>query len=165
MLILAQFIKKVILRLPLRCKIFEIVIYNQLGEYMDLFLKKVLCGFRKAHSSQHALFKLLLSWQNELDNSGFIGTILMDLSKAYDCLPHNLIIAKFEVYGLSKNTLKLLLDFLEGRKQRVKIGSNNSNNNNTIYLFNVEYKQIAKKSFYIANKLRLYPRRRVHCFN
>ena len=82
--------------LPLLSKIFERVIYNQLGEYMDLFLNKLLCGFRKAHSTQHALFKLLHSWQKELDNAGFIGTILMDLSKAYDCLPHDHIIAKFE---------------------------------------------------------------------
>ena len=79
--------------------------------------------FRKAHSTQHALFKLLHSWQKELDNSGFISTILMDLSIAYDCLPHDLIIAKFEAYRLSKNSLKLLPDYLEGRKQRVKIGS------------------------------------------
>ena len=35
---------------------------------------------------------------NELDNSGLVGTILMDLSKAYDCLPHDLINAKFEAY-------------------------------------------------------------------
>ena len=82
--------------LPLLSKIFERVIYNQLGEYVDLFLNKLLCGFRKAHSTQHVLFKLLHSWQKELDNSGFIGTILMDLSKTYDCLPHDLIIAKFE---------------------------------------------------------------------
>ena len=46
----------------------------------------------------------------------------MDLSKACDCLPHDLIIVKFEAYDLSKNSLKLLLDYLEGRKQRVKIG-------------------------------------------
>ena len=90
---------------------------------MDLFLNKLLCGFRKAHSTQHALCKLVHSWQKELDNSGFIGTILMDLSKGYDCLPHGLIIAKFEAYGRSKSSLKLLLDYLEGRKQRVKIGS------------------------------------------
>ena len=53
----------------------------------------------------------------------FIGTILMDLSKAHDCLPHDLIIAKFEAYSLSKNSLKLLLDYLEGQKQLVKIRS------------------------------------------
>ena len=50
----------------------------------------------------------------------------MHLSKAYDCLPHDLIIAKFEAYGLSKSSLSLLLDYLTSRKQRVKIGSSYS---------------------------------------
>ena len=69
---------------------------------MDLFLNKLLCGFRKVHSTQHGLFKLLHNWQKELDNSGFIGTILMNLSEMYDCLPRDLVIA----YGLS---LKLMV--------------------------------------------------------
>ena len=94
---------------------FERVIYNQLGKYMDTYLNKLLCVFRKAHSTQHAL-----------DNSGLLGTIPMDLSKAYDCLPHDLIIAKFEAYGLSKSSLSLLLDYVTSRKQRVKIGSSYS---------------------------------------
>ena len=84
---------------------------------MDLSLNRLLPGFRKAYATQHTLFKLLHSWQKELDNSGFVATILMDLSKVYDCLPHDLIIAKFEPYGLSKNSLKLLLHYLEDRKQ------------------------------------------------
>ena len=112
--------------LPLLSKVFERVMYNQLSDYMDTFLNKLLCGFRKAHSTQHALFKLLQRWQSELDESGFVGTILMDLSKAYDCLPHDLIIAKFEAYGLSSDSLNLLLDYLTSRKQRVKIGSSHS---------------------------------------
>ena len=93
---------------------------------MDIYLDNLLCGFRKAHSTQHALFKLLQQWQNELDNSGLVGTILMDLSKVYGCLPHDLIIAKFEAYGLSKSSLSLLLNYLTSRKQRVKIGSSYS---------------------------------------
>ena len=48
--------------LPLLSKVFERVIYNQLGKYMDTFLNKLLCGFRKAHSTQHVLFKLLQRW-------------------------------------------------------------------------------------------------------
>ena len=112
--------------LPLLSKVFERVIYNQLGKCMDTFLNKLLCGFRKAHSTQHALFKLLQRWQKERDNSGLVGTILMDLSKAYDCLPHDLIIVKFEAYGLSKSSSSLLLDYLTSRKQRVKIGSSYS---------------------------------------
>ena len=112
--------------LPLLSKVFERVISNQLGKYMDTFLNKVLCGFRKDHSTQHTLFKLLQRWQNKLDNSGLVGTILMDLSKAHDCLPHDLIIAKFDAYGLSKSSLSLLLDYLTSRKQKVKIGSSYS---------------------------------------
>ena len=50
----------------------------------------------------------------------------MDLSKGYNCLPHNLIIAKFEAYGLSKSSSSLLLDYLASRKQRVKTGSSYS---------------------------------------
>ena len=102
------------------------VIYNQLGKYMDTFLNKLLCGFRKAHSTQQSLFKLLQRWQKELDNSGLVGTVLMNLSKAYCCLPHDLIIAKFQAYDLSKSSLSLLLDYLTSRKQRVKIGSSYS---------------------------------------
>ena len=75
---------------------------------MDLYLNKLLCGFRKAHSTQHDLFKSLHSWQKELDNSGFLSIILRYLFKAYDFLPHDLIIAEFEAYGLPKNSLKVI---------------------------------------------------------
>ena len=85
--------------LPLS-KAFERIIHNQLGKYMDAFLNKLLCGFRKVHSTQHALFKFLQRWQKELDNSGLLGAILIDLSKAYGCLPRDLIIAKFEAHSL-----------------------------------------------------------------
>ena len=103
--------------LSLLSKVFQRVIYNQLGMYVDTFLNKLLCRFRKAHSTQHDLFKLLQQCQKELDNSGLVGTILMDLSKAYGCLPHDLIIAKLEAYGLSKSSLSLLRDYLTSRKK------------------------------------------------
>ena len=82
--------------LPLLSKVFEKIVYDQLNEYVETFLNKLLFGFRKAHSTQHALFKLLQKWQKELDSSGIVGTIIMDLSKVYDCLPHDLITAKLE---------------------------------------------------------------------
>ena len=47
----------------------------------------------------------------------------MDLSKANDCIPHNLLIAKLEFYDIDKASLRLLLDYLTRRKQRTKIGS------------------------------------------
>ena len=112
--------------LPLLSKCFERLIHDQLNEYLDQYLNSLLCGFRKAHSTQHALFRLLQEWQNELDKSGFVGTILMDLSKAYDCLPHDLLIAKFEAYGIGKSGLNLLLNYLSNRKQRTKVNSSYS---------------------------------------
>ena len=102
---------------------FKRAIFYQLGKCMETFLNKLLRGFRKAHSTQHALFKLLQRWQKELDNSGLMGTILMELSKAHGHLPHGLIVAKFEAYDLNKTSLSLLLDYLTSRKQRVKIDS------------------------------------------
>ena len=93
---------------------------------MNNFLNELLCGFCKVHLTQHALFELLQAWQKELDNSKFIGNILMDLSKAYDCLPHDLLIAKLGAYGLGRSSLRLLMDYLSSRKQRTKVGSSYS---------------------------------------
>ena len=66
------------------------------------------------------LFRLVQSWQQEPDQSGIVGTILIDFSKAYDCLPHDLMVSKQEAYGLAKETLQLIISY---RKQRTKIGS------------------------------------------
>ena len=82
-----------------------------------------MCGFRKGDSSQHALLNLLKNWQKTLDKSGVIGTVLMDLSKAYDCLPHDLLIAKLAAYGFEDSATSLISDYLSKRYQRIKIGS------------------------------------------
>ena len=77
------------------------------------------CGFHKAHSTQqHILSRLIRSLKK--------GTILMDLSKAYDCLPHDLSIAKLEAYGLDKPSVNLVNGYLCFWKQRKNIGSSYS---------------------------------------
>ena len=70
------------------------IIYDQLYEYLQNFLSMLLCGFPKAHSTKHVLFRLIRKWQAERDSGGYVGTILMDLFEAYDCLSHDLLIAK-----------------------------------------------------------------------
>ena len=50
----------------------------------------------------------------------------MDLSKAYDCLPHDLLVGKLEAYGVGKAALNLISNYLSHRKQRTKIGSSYS---------------------------------------
>ena len=109
--------------LPLLSKVFERLLHDQLSDNLEKCLNPLLSGFRKAYSIQHALFKLLQAWQEELDKSGFVGTILMDLSKAYDCLPHDLLVAKLEVYDIDKTGLNLIYNYLSNCKQRTKINS------------------------------------------
>ena len=75
---------------------------------------------------QYAIFRLLQKWQTELDSGDYIGTILMDLSKACDCLSHDLLIAKLEAYGLDLGSLNFLLDYLSLKKCRTEVGSSYS---------------------------------------
>ena len=96
---------------------------NQISFYTDKFLSPYLCGYRKGYNAQHALLSLLDKWHVSLDNKGFGGAILMDLSKAFDTLNHDLLIAKLHAYGFDKNALKLIKSYLSTRWQRNKINS------------------------------------------
>ena len=98
-------------------------VFENIYEYLINYLSDIFCGFRKAHSTQHVLSRLIQSLKKELDNSGLVGTVFMDLPKAYDCLLHDLLIAKVEAYGLDNPSLNLVNDYLRFRKQRGKIGS------------------------------------------
>ena len=66
---------------------------------------------------------LLQLWQKELDNGCFVGTVLMELSKVYVCIPHELLIAELEFSGLDKTSLRIMLDKLTNCNQRIQTGS------------------------------------------
>ena len=112
--------------LPLFSKIFEKVIYDQLSQYLEKFLNSLLCGFRKTYSSQHPMFKLLESWQEELDKYSSVATILMALSKVYGSFSHDFLVAKFEAYGIDENGLSFIHNYLTNRKRRAKTSSSYS---------------------------------------
>ena len=109
--------------LPTSAKVFEKVLFEQISTFFENIFSKILCGFRKGLSNQHALLKLILRWQKFLNNSNYVGTILMNLSKAFDCISHDLLIAKLSAYGFHKNSLKLIYSYLSNRKQRTRIDS------------------------------------------
>ena len=94
-----------------------------MSKFFEVILSKFLCGFRKSYSTQHALLNLLKEWQESLDKKDVVGTILLDLSKAFDSLPHDLLLAKLAAYGFDKSSLRLLHSYLSGRMQRTKIAS------------------------------------------
>ena len=77
----------------------------------------------KKQTSTNVADTTLNKWHSCLDNSGVVGTILMSLSKASDCLPHELVLVKLHAYGVDIKSLKLLQDYLSNRTQRVKLDS------------------------------------------
>ena len=95
---------------------YEKLLYNRLSDYVQDIYNVILCGFRKVHSTQHVLFKLLQSWHKEVDEKGMVGTVLMDLFKAYDCIPHDRLIAKLNAFGIDSVGLLLISDYLSRRK-------------------------------------------------
>ena len=88
--------------------------------YMDNYLSDYLCGYRKGYNAQHALVALLEEWKSSLEENGFAGAVLMDLSKAIDCLNHDLLLAKLHAYGCSKDSLRVIRSYLTNRCKEQK---------------------------------------------
>ena len=109
--------------IPSVSKFFEKLVCKQLTSFLETKFSQYLCGFRRGYSTQYALFNLVHSWQKCLASSGKIGAVLMDLSKAYDCLRHDLLLAKLEAYGLGYKSLRFIHSYLTHRKIRVRISS------------------------------------------
>ena len=106
-------------------KVYERILKEQMSHYFKDILRDVLCCFRERYSTQQALIRVIEKLKKSLDNSGVVGTTLMDLSKA--CLSHDLLIAKLAAYGFGISSLSLVCDYLTNRHQRVKITSPKSN--------------------------------------
>ena len=64
---------------------------------------------------------MIETWKKAIDYKGFAGPVLTDLSKAFDCLNHDLFIAKLSAYGFEKSALKFIYSYLKDRKQRIGV--------------------------------------------
>ena len=95
---------------------------------IDTFMRdnhlKLLTGFRKNHSTQHYMISMLEMWKNTLDKGGYVSAIFMDLSKAFDTLNHNLLIAKLGAYGFERDSLSFMKSYLKDRLPRFRVNNN-----------------------------------------
>ena len=77
---------------------------------------KYLTGFWKNHNIQNSRLRMIESWKVRLNNGSKVGVIMTDLSKAFDCLSHELLLAKLKAYTSMKSSLT-------NRLQRCKINN------------------------------------------
>ena len=119
--------------LPKFLKIYERCLYDQMYKYFNHILSKWQCGFRKGFSTQHCLLVVTEKWRKCLHKGGISGAILADLSKASDCILHDLLIAKLAAYGFDYQSLRIMESFLSNRQQRTKINNAFSRYSKTRY--------------------------------
>ena len=107
--------------LPNLSKVFERCMHRQISEYFETVLSKFQCGFRKGYNTQDCLLAMVENCKKALDQENEHDVLLTDLSKAFGCLPRDLIVVKLHAYGFSIESLKLINSYLTERKIRVKI--------------------------------------------
>ena len=71
---------------------------------------------RKNYSTQHDITRLIEEWRSHLDENFVVGAVLTDLSKAFVCIAHDLLIAKLAAYGFSDTALRYIYSYLSNRK-------------------------------------------------
>ena len=84
---------------------------------------KFQCGFQKGFNAQHCLLAMAEKWRKTLHGGGKTGAISTDLSKVFDCIDHNLLIAKLNAYGFGKQSINFIYFYLTKCKQRAKVDS------------------------------------------
>ena len=110
--------------LPVISKLFEKLMQRQMKGFIENFLSPYLCGYRKGYNTQYALLAMIEKWKKCLDKKGgYAGAILMDLSKAFDTINHELLIAKLEAYGFEHSALETMRSYLSDRWQRTKVNT------------------------------------------
>ena len=97
--------------------------YDQINDYFNPHFSKLLCGFRKGFNAQHCFLILVEKCREVLDKRSYAWILLIDLSKNFNCINHELLTAKLHVYGFSLKSITFIQSYLSIRIQRVKISS------------------------------------------
>ena len=106
--------------LPVLSKVYEKTMAEQLYSHLQNMFSTMLSAFRKGYGCEHVLMKMTDDWKMALDKGKIIGSVSMDLSKAFDCIPHSLLVAKLHAYGIGNEACVLIASYLSNRLQRVK---------------------------------------------
>ena len=93
---------------------------------IEEFFSPFLAAYRTSHSTQHLLIRMAKEWKESLDNNLIVGAVLTDLSKAFDCISYDLLIAKLSAYGLNSDSLCYIHSYLKDCKQCVQINNKQS---------------------------------------
>ena len=93
---------------------------------MEHHFSPFISAYRKSFSTEHVLIRLLEDWRNKLDNNNVVGAVLTDLSKAFDCIHHDLLVAKLDAYSFNRDTVAYIYSYLKNRKQFVRINGTQS---------------------------------------
>ena len=112
-------------------KVYETAIKDQIVCGFEKYFSLFLSAYRKNCSSQNILISLE-EWRKHLDNNFVIGAVLTDLSKAFDCIPHDLLIAKLSAYNFSDEPLSYIYSYLTNRRQCIRINNTDSQLKNKI---------------------------------
>ena len=88
--------------------------------YLDNILSKYQCGFCKGFNAQHCLVSMIEKWKESVDNGGVFGALMTDLSKAFNCLHPELLLAKLDAYSFDTKSVKLIQQYLSNRKKKLK---------------------------------------------
>ena len=110
--------------LLLLSKLYERNMSDQMIQYMEEYISPYIFGYRKSYGPQPCLLSMIELWRKGLDEGKVAGAILTDLSKAFDCISHELLIAKLDSYGFDKHALLFVYDYLKNRLQRPKVNGN-----------------------------------------
>lgn len=110
---------------PILSKLIEKVICDRLLTYLakHKILSSQQFGFRQKLSTNEALFHFLSQLYDKVDNKNTVGGIYCDLSRAFEMVPHNLLLGKLNYYGIRGLPLELFTSYLQGRTQRVRLRS------------------------------------------
>ena len=90
---------------------------------MNTLFSPFISAYRESYNTQHVLIRLIEVWRKNLDNNYFTKAVLMGLSKAFNCIPHDLVIAKLAAYGFDKNMICYIYSYLKSRKQCVSVNN------------------------------------------